>query len=75
MDARGTRVAVVHDGILSWKKVEIEGDFGDRLGIATGVADGEMVVAAPSDRLVEGMRVIAQEPQVPKARVAETKPP
>jgi hypothetical protein len=34
-----------------------------------------MVVAAPSDRLVEGMRVIAQEPQVPKARVAETKPP
>ena len=61
IDALGTRVAVVRDGALSWKKVEIESDLGDRLAIATGLTEGDVVVAAPSDRLVEGMRVSAKE--------------
>jgi RND family efflux transporter MFP subunit len=61
IDALGTRVAVVRDGALSWKKVEIESDLGDELAIATGLAEGDVVVAAPSDRLVEGMRVSAKE--------------
>jgi membrane fusion protein, multidrug efflux system len=61
IDAQGTRVAVVHDGVLSWRPVEIEGDLGDRLAISTGIAEGDLVVAAPSDRLNEGMRVHAEE--------------
>jgi RND family efflux transporter MFP subunit len=61
IDARGTRVAVVHDGALSWRRVEIEGDLGDRLAISTGLVEGEVVVAAPSDRMLEGMRIRAIE--------------
>jgi membrane fusion protein (multidrug efflux system) len=61
IDARGTRVAVVHDGALSWRRVEIEGDLGDRLAISTGLVEGDVVVAAPSDRMLEGMRVRAIE--------------
>jgi len=61
IDARGTRVAVVHDGALSWRRVAIEGDLGDRLAISTGLAEGDVVVAAPSDRLLEGMRVRSDE--------------
>jgi RND family efflux transporter MFP subunit len=60
-DARGTRVAVVTDGVVSWKKVDIDGDFGDRLAISTGLAEGDMVAVTPSERLVEGMRVHAEE--------------
>ena len=58
IDALGTRVAVVRDGVLTWKPVEIEGDLGDRLAISTGVSEGDAVVAAPSDRLTQGMRVV-----------------
>ena len=61
IDARGTRVAVVHDGVLSWREVDIDGDLGDRIAVSTGLAEGDEVVAAPSDRLVEGMRVVAAE--------------
>jgi RND family efflux transporter MFP subunit len=62
IDARGTRVAIVHDGVLSWRKVDIDGDLGDRIAISTGLAEGEQVVVAPSDRLVEGMRLSVTEP-------------
>jgi membrane fusion protein (multidrug efflux system) len=61
IDARGTRVAVVHDGALSWRRVEIQGDLGDRLAISTGLVEGDVVVAAPSDRMLEGMRIRAIE--------------
>jgi membrane fusion protein, multidrug efflux system len=61
IDARGTRVAVVHDGVLSWKEVEIDGDLGDRVAISRGLAEGDVIVAAPGDRLVEGMRVSVTE--------------
>lgn len=74
IDARGTRVAVVRDGALSWRAVEIEGDFGDRLAVSTGLADGDVVAVAPSDRLVEGMRVLPEESLSHGSQVAETKP-
>jgi membrane fusion protein (multidrug efflux system) len=57
IDARGTRVAMVRDDVVTWKSVEIARDFGDRLAIGTGVTGEDVLVAAPSDRLVEGMRV------------------
>jgi RND family efflux transporter MFP subunit len=74
-DAQGTRAAVVRDGAIAWKKVEIDGDFGDRLAIATGIVEGDVVAAMPSDRLIEGMRVQvleAKEPEGPKP-IAEGK--
>jgi RND family efflux transporter MFP subunit len=60
-DATGTRAAVVRDGIVHWEKVDIEADMGDRLAIATGLTEGDMVAVTPSERLTEGMRVNAEE--------------
>jgi RND family efflux transporter MFP subunit len=62
-DAKGTRVAAIHDGVVNWKNVTIDGDHGDRLAIATGLAEGEMVASTPSERLIEGMHVTAEEPK------------
>jgi hypothetical protein len=67
-------VAVVQGGVLTWRAVEIEGDFGDRLAVSSGLAEGDMVAVAPSDRLVDGMRVRAEESPAPGSPVAETKP-
>ncbi len=60
-DAQGTRSVVVRDGVVTWKKVQIEGDFGNRLAIATGLVEGDMVAVTPSERLAEGMRVSIEE--------------
>jgi RND family efflux transporter MFP subunit len=72
-DAQGTRVAVVEDGLVRWKPVEIEGDLGDRLAIARGVAEHDAVVAMASEQLVEGMRVRADE-SMPQAASTDRKP-
>jgi len=60
-DAQGTRAAVVVDGRVSWRRVEIAGDFGDRLAIATGVAEGELVAVTPNEHLMEGGQVHVEE--------------
>jgi RND family efflux transporter MFP subunit len=70
-DARGTRVAAIHDGVVTWKKIEIGGDLGDRLAIATGLTDGEEVAVTPNERLVDGSRVRVEEPPPPPARSAQ----
>jgi RND family efflux transporter MFP subunit len=76
IDSRGTRAALVRDGIVSWKKVEIESDLGDRLAIASGLSAGDVVVAVPSDRLVEGMHVSVREASAapPAGSAASPKP-
>jgi membrane fusion protein (multidrug efflux system) len=61
IDAQGTRAAVVRGRALSWRTVGIEKDLGDRVAVSSGLAEGDLVVAAPSDRLGEGMRVRAEE--------------
>jgi len=73
-DAQGTRVAVVHDGVVSWKTVVIDGDFGDRLAIASGLAEGETVAVTPSERLIEGLHVKmeAEPAQAPAAEPTRT---
>ncbi len=60
-DAQGTRAAVARDGVLRWVKVEIETDLGDRLGLASGVSEGELVAVNANEHLLEGMRVETQE--------------
>jgi RND family efflux transporter MFP subunit len=62
VNAKGTQVAVVDQGVVHLRVVEVDGDYGDRLSIATGVREGESVVVTPSDRLAEGQRVeVAEE--------------
>lgn len=60
-DARGTRVASIRDGVVHWVKVEIGSDLGDRLALASGVAEGELVAKTPTEQLHEGMRVEPQD--------------
>jgi RND family efflux transporter MFP subunit len=60
-DAVGTRAAVIANGTVHWQKVDIEADLGDRLAIATGLAEGDTVAVTPSERLLEGMRVQAED--------------
>ena len=60
-DASGTRVASVKGGVVTWKVVNIAGDFGDRLAIATGVDEGEPVAVTPTERLKDGMHVKLEE--------------
>jgi RND family efflux transporter MFP subunit len=57
IDASGTRVALVRDGAIHLQRVEIGADLGDRLAIASGVAEGDSVVVTPTERLTEGLRV------------------
>jgi RND family efflux transporter MFP subunit len=77
MDAQGTRVAVVQDGVVHWKKVAIDGDFGERLAIATGLEAGDLVAVTPNERLQEGGRVTPEEASpegAPKAAAENKKP-
>jgi RND family efflux transporter MFP subunit len=60
-DANGTRAAVVRDDVVHWQKVDIGADLGDRLAIATGLAEADMVAVTPSERLVEGTRVHVED--------------
>ena len=57
VSAEGTRVAVVEGGVIRWRKVQIDGDMGDRVAGASGVGEDDAVVVAPSDRLTEGLSV------------------
>jgi RND family efflux transporter MFP subunit len=63
IDASGTRVAQVDNGVIHWKTVEIEADLGDKLAIATGIHEGDTLALTPSERLTEGMRVQADSLQ------------
>jgi len=74
-DAHGTRAAVIRDGVVTWKPVEIGGDFGDRLAIATGLSDGDFVAVTPSERLVNGMHVetVEDKKEPPKEAPKEAK--
>jgi RND family efflux transporter MFP subunit len=72
IDAQGTRAALVRGGAISWRKVGIEKDLGDKVAISTGIAEGDVLVATPSDRLIEGMRVRAEDTRSPQPPVAET---
>jgi len=74
IDAQGTRAATVRDGVIAWKDVQIDADMGDRLAIATGLNEGDVVVNAPSDRLLEGLHVRAEQSQTAGPRVADSKP-
>jgi multidrug efflux pump subunit AcrA (membrane-fusion protein) len=60
IDASGTRVALVREGAVHWQKADVEADLGDKLAIATGLAEGNLVAVTPTERLTEGLRVQAE---------------
>ena len=54
----GTQVAVVsQDHRVHLQKIEVGRDFGDRLEVAGGLSQGEMVIANPGDTVREGLEV------------------
>ena len=54
----GTEVAVVRqDHRVHVQKIEVGRDYGDRLEVAGGLRDGDMVIANPGDAVREGLEV------------------
>jgi RND family efflux transporter MFP subunit len=63
----GAQLAVVQpDGTLHLQKVAVGRDYGDRVEVLQGVADGTMIVAAPGDAVREGVRVIPVTTDAPQ---------
>ena len=55
---QGTEVAVVRqDHRVHLQKIEVGRDYGDRLEVAGGLKDGDMIVANPADEIREGLEV------------------
>jgi RND family efflux transporter MFP subunit len=55
---QGTEVAVVRqDHRVHVQKVEVGRDYGDRLEVAGGLKDGDLVIANPADEVREGLEV------------------
>jgi RND family efflux transporter MFP subunit len=53
-DADGTKVGIVEDNKLRYRKVELGRDFGTEVEVATGLDGSEQVITNPGLRLVEG---------------------
>jgi RND family efflux transporter MFP subunit len=54
----GTEVAVVRGGhTVHLQKIEVGRDFGDRLEVVGGLAEGETIIANPGDVVREGLQV------------------
>jgi membrane fusion protein, multidrug efflux system len=75
IDARGMRAAVVADGTVHWRPVEIDSDLGDKLAVSKGLAAGDEVIVTPSERLVEGLHVRADAPTPPPPADGKPKSP
>jgi RND family efflux transporter MFP subunit len=54
----GTEVAVVRpDHRVHLQKIDVGRDYGDRIEVAGGLSDGDMVIANPGDTIREGLEV------------------
>ena len=54
----GTQVAVVRpDHTVHLQKIEVGRDYGDRLEVAGGLSDGDLMIANPGDTVREGLEV------------------
>jgi RND family efflux transporter MFP subunit len=57
----GPQVAVVSaDGTVHFRRIALGRDFGDRVEVLSGIAEGDRLVVNPSDVVREGTRVKAQ---------------
>jgi RND family efflux transporter MFP subunit len=56
--SNGPQVAMVAaDGSVHFQKVELGRDFGDKLEVLSGLKEGDLLVANPSDEIREGVKV------------------
>jgi RND family efflux transporter MFP subunit len=56
--ADGTQVAVVRpDHTIHLQKIQVGRDYGDKIEIINGLAEGDLVIANPSDAVREGVQV------------------
>lgn len=64
----GTQIAVVgSDHKIELRQVEVAGDFGSDIGIATGITRDETIVINPGDRMSNGLEVEVEESKAVKA--------
>jgi RND family efflux transporter MFP subunit len=60
----GAQVAVIGpDNTVHLQKVAVGRDYGDRVEILQGVADGAMIVAVPGDAAREGAKIVPVNPE------------
>jgi len=58
----GAQLAVVQDdGTLHLQKVTVGRDYGDRVEVLQGVAEGTMIVAVPGDTAREGVKIALKQ--------------
>jgi len=65
----GPQVAVVDSGdVVHYRRIRLGRDFGDRLEVLEGLAEGQRLVVNPSDTIREGVQVksLAAEKAAPK---------
>jgi RND family efflux transporter MFP subunit len=58
-NASGMQVAVVNEGVVHFKKVDLGQDFGSEVEIVGGLNGDEQIIANPGERVVEGVAVSA----------------
>jgi len=64
--ADGTQVAVVRpDHIVHMQKIAVGRDYGDRLEVQSGLAEGDLIITNPSDLAREGSQVTPVLTQLP----------
>jgi RND family efflux transporter MFP subunit len=54
----GAQVAVVNNDVVHLQKVAIGRDYGDRVEIVQGIAEGTTILAAPGDAAQEGAKIV-----------------
>src|SRR5439155_2986253 len=70
----GTKVALVEDGKIKMKKIEVGRDLGQELEVVEGLSGKEQVVTNPGERLADGVEVQVATPseQQPPATKTQT---
>jgi RND family efflux transporter MFP subunit len=61
--ASGPQVAIVNNNQVELRKVSIGRDFGNTIEITAGISPSDQVITSPPDYLVDGMKVITQQPR------------
>ena len=73
VQADGTKVAVIEDGKVKMKKIDVGRDLGQELEVTQGLVDGEQVVSNPGERLADGVEVqIAPKAAAPAEKPTQT---
>jgi len=62
-NASGSQIATVNaENLVELRAVDVDADYGNVLGIATGIESTDRIVVNPGERLVDGMSVTIAEP-------------